>query len=417
MTQCPLHPPRTILMPKTTTTARKVDIVDLIRKRKQFTLLDIPAIRVVVDIEVTTTGLLSAPAVPSSKMDRLAKAAQTKLEEYEDIISSECERFSKKIQGLIDAGKQAEADKMASEVNASVKNALASAEVAAKQAVEATKKKESQGDKLLTEARVKTTVKITFQGISIVSHGAAIVASHGTHVAGYISIAKSLASLAAEIQQQLKNEAALRKDFIDGMNAYLNVRSTAVQQAIQRYGITNTSSLPGFPAVFGELANRAVLTGSEMIKGKEKSQVAREIAEFAVAKIGQQFKDVETARQKYREHTTKTRQKVDALSVPADKLVAAMKSARDLKEGVKIGAEAMQAKARVRAMADKLEERQTFLDQMQSMMQDFGLKIDDRTVLQKIRDLDKMTILSEANDLRSKVGAIYDLVSNVAAVA
>jgi hypothetical protein len=405
-------------MAKTTTTIRKVDIVDLIRNRKSFPLLDVPAIRVTVNIEITSSGLLIKPApVPSAKLDRLEKAARDKLDEYEDIITKEAARFSKKIEGLLQQGQRKQADAVTSEVNASIKNALRSAEGAAEQAVEAAKKKESQGDKLLTEARVKTTVKVVFSGVSLATNAAKLAGTMGADVTSYFSIAKTLISLGLEIKQQLKGEGSLRKDLVEGMSAYLDLRSSSVMQAAKRFGVTDTSGLPGFPGVFKALALRISNTAKEVTKGKDKSAIAKELLDFTIKMIASKFSDVEKARQMYRNHTTKMRHSVDSVSAGADKLMAAMKKAPNLKQGVQIGAECMKVKGNVRKLAGQLDECIAFLSSVEATMKGFGLECDDRTIIDKIKALDKMTIAAEGAGLVSNLSSIYSLCSAVAALA
>ena len=347
-------------MAKTTTTVKKVDIVDLIRKRKSFPLLDIPAVRVSIQIEVTTTSALTTPPpAPSAKMARLETVARAKFEEYEAIITSECERFSKKIDLLLKDGKQKETASVTSEVNASVKNALQSAEAAAIKAVDDAKKKEFQGDKLLTEARVQTTTKVLFSGISLAASAAKLAGTMGTDVTSYLSIAKTLVSLGLEIKQQTKGEEKLRNDLTAGMHAYLDLRSSSVMQAAKRFGLVDLNGLPGFPGVFKAMADRIANTASEITKGKDKSAIAKELADFTVKMIAAQFNDVEKARQAYRNHATKTRHSIDSASAAADKMAAAMKAARTVKDGVKIGSECMRAKIAVRKMAGVLDDAST----------------------------------------------------------
>ena len=50
-------------------------------------------------------------------------------------------------------------------------------------------------------------------------------------------------------------------------------------------------------------------------------------------------------------------------------------------------------------------------------MKGFGLACDDRTVMDKIKALDKGTLTSEGVDFLSNVQSIYSLCSNVAAAA
>jgi hypothetical protein len=403
-------------MAKTTTVKGKVDIVDLIRDRKLFPLLNVPAVRVIVEFEVTTTGLLATPApAPSAKIERMQEAARRKLDDYEKIITEECAKFNKKIDGLLNEGNLKEAQSVAATVNTLVKNALASAEAAAQKAVEDAKKKESQGDKLLTEARVKTAVKVTFAGVSLATQATKLAVSYGADVTAYFSIAKTLVQLGLELKQQLKDEPKLREDLRKGLDAYIALRTTKVMEAARANGLTNTSNFPGFPQVFGYIADAVLKTGSQISKGKDKSQIAQEVLQFTYKGVAAQFKDVETARQMYRNHTTKMRHKVDDVSVQADKLLAAMKKAANLKEGVKIGAECMQVKGKVRVLATALDQAVGFLEAMEQAMQSLGLKCDDRTILEKLKAIDKSTIFTEGADLVSNISGVYSLVQAVSA--
>ena len=87
-----------------------------------------------------------------------------------------------------------------------------------------------------------------------------------------------------------------------------------------------------------------------------------------------------------------------------------MKTATNLKDGVKIGAKCMSVKSGVTAMAKKLEERETYLTEMQDLMKGNGLTIDDRTALQKIKELDMSTILSEGKMLLEAAMEVKDLI-------
>ncbi len=401
-------------MAKTTTVKGKVDIVDLIRDRKLFPLLNVPACRVVVEFEVTTSALLTTPPpAPSAKIKRMEEAAEKKLEEYEKIITSECAKFNKKIDELLEQGKLKEAIEVASTVNTLVKNALNTAEGAAKQAVDDAKKKESQGDKLLTEARVKTAVKVTFAGISLATQATKLAASHGADVTAYLSIAKTLVSLGLELKQQLKDEPKLRQDLRDGVDSYIELRTTKVMEAARANGLTNTSGFPGFPAVFSYIGNAVVETGKQLTKGQNAKSIAKSVFDFTVKGVTSKFNDVEKARQMYRNHTVKMRHKVDAVSVEADKLFAMMRKATTLKEGVKIGAECMQVKGKVRSLAAALDEAVSFLTAMETVMKGMGLECDDRTIIQKLKAIDTSTILTEGGGLLANIQSVYSLVEAV----
>src|SRR5262245_44818084 len=103
-------------MPKTATAKRTFKIVSLVRKRNEFTYIDVPEYPVEVNIEVTTTATVTTPKpAPSSVLDRLEEAARKKLEDYEDTITEEVTRLEGKIEKLMEqptAEAKDEAEKM-----------------------------------------------------------------------------------------------------------------------------------------------------------------------------------------------------------------------------------------------------------------------------------------------------------------
>jgi len=405
-------------MPNTATVTGKVDIVDLIRDNR-FPLLSVPAMRVTVTFEITTTATIgAAQPAPSAKVKRLEDAARGELNNYEQIITKECEKFSKQIEALMNAGKVKEAKTVVSTVNASVKNALLSAQGAAEKAIENARKKEAQGDKLLAEARVKTAVKVTFAGISLAASALKLAATSGADVTSYLSIAKNLVSLGLELKQQLKDEEALRKDLKAGVDSYIALRNTTVMQAAKANGLESTNGFPGFPQVFKYIAGQVIQTGKQLTKEKDATQIAKDVLEFTKKGVMAQYNSAENARQMYRNHAAKMRHHVDAVSAQADKLLAAMKSATTLKEGVKVGAECMQVKAVVTKLAGELDQATGFLNAMETVMKGVGLECDDRTLLQKLQAINKTTIFTEGASLVSNIYSVYSLLQNVqAAVA
>ena len=142
--------------------------------------------------------------------------------------------------------------------------------------------------------------------------------------------------------------------------------------------------------------------------------VANEVLDFVVKEIKGKLNDSETARAAYRNHTAKMRQNVDSVSAKADELAKAMKTATNLKDGVRIGAECMTLKGKVRSLAQALQTAGNFLEEMQEVMKGGGLDCDDSTIIQKLKKLDVSTILSEGGGLVSNIKDVYDLVSNVA---
>jgi hypothetical protein len=402
-------------MAKTKVTTHKFYVVDLIRKKPNLQYLEIPKYRVDVQIDVTTKGLLSASEVPSSAMKRLEEAARGALDTYEETIAAEAAKLDAKVGKLIAEGGEKgldAANKLIQGANASIKNALDSAEGAAQQAIEARLKKEAQGDSNLKEARARTALKWTGGAISLATSVARLVGTMGADVAAYISIAKTLATLGADLVQQVKNEEKLRKDLEGGIKAFIELRGTTLMQAAKRQlGDTSGIDISHPLDAIKTIASKAVTAGKEVTKGRDAKTIAKDVLDFVIKGIKAKQGDAETARKHYREHTTKTRHKTDSMSVDADKLMKAMKAANNLKDGVKIGAECMALKRAVSAMAAKLIEREKFLDEMQALMAGNGLTIDDKTTLQKIKELDKMTIIAEIKEMATLANGVKGLVT------
>ncbi len=157
-------------MAKTKVTRHDFSIIDLVRDKPKTSYIEIPACRVDVHIEVTTTGLISASSVPSAALKRLENAARDALDDYEKVIGSEAQRLDARSVELMRSpskDSQAEAQRLVQGVDASIRKALASAEGAAMQAVEKRLKAEAQGDRNLKDARVRTGIKVAGAVISV----------------------------------------------------------------------------------------------------------------------------------------------------------------------------------------------------------------------------------------------------------
>lgn len=396
---------------------RKFYIKDLVRDKSGLKYITIPPHRVDVEMEVTTKGLISASDVPSSVFDRLEKVAREELDRYEDIITSEAKKLDKKVEVLLKSGPsgQEQAKKLIQGTDASIKNALKSAEGAAQQAIEKRLKVEAQGDKNLKEAQVRTAIKWTAGAISIATNIGSLVGSSGADVTAYLSIAKTVHSLAMDVVQHAKNEAKLRSDLDKAVQSMIAQRATAIQQAATRNQLSLSGIEPSQPLnAIKAMAAKVAAAGQAATQGKSPKDVMLDVTKFIYATIKSEVNNVETCRKHYREHTTKTRQRADDLSLNADKLMKAMKSASSLSEGVKIGQSCMALKRQVTALNAKLADREKYLLEIQDLMEMNGLKIDDRTTLQKIKQLDSTTIVSELKDIASHASAIAELVQEFA---
>jgi hypothetical protein len=403
-------------MAKKKVTTRKFSIVDLVRYKPTTKYLTIDTTRIDIQIDVTTTGILSASEVPSAAMDRLEKTARNALDVYETTIRGEVEVLEKKIAGMIETGDPAkvdEAEKLIQGVNQSVKNALASAEGAALYAVRERMKKESQGDKNLMEAQIRLGIKITIGAVSLATQITKLVTTAGADVTAYFSIAKICYGVGKEIYEYCKSEEKLRKELSKAVKDFINVRGAAINQAVERQRLDTAGLNVANPkAVMKDIAAQIASAGSELLMDRSAKEVLSEVMDMVLNSIKSAKENAEAARVAYRNHTVKTRHKVDSLSVEADKLVKRMKSALTLNDGVKIGAMAMAVKRKVAAMAEKLAEREKFLDDMQEILAKGGLSFDDKTTLDKIKELDIMTIYETAKEVYDIASEIQDLVES-----
>lgn len=407
-------------MAKKTVTKTVLPIVDLVRNKPKLKYIEIPKYRADVVIEVTTTAKLKTPKeAPKSAMDRLKAEANKVMLNYETVIREEAIKLDNKVAQLMEQPSksgEAEATKMIEATNVMIKNALKSAEPAAQKAVEARLKKEAQGDSLLKEARVRTGIKVTMSGIKIGASVAKLVGTSGADVSSYKTIAKEVVSLGLELKQQLKNEAALRKDLDTAVVVFLKSRESSVQQAIERQGLTDFSGLnfsKPKEAIKGALG-KIQAAGEEITKGKDIRTIGQDLMKFAIAKIKGKLNDIEAARKKYREHTTKTRHRADKLGSAGDRLMKAAKKAKGLKDGVKLGAQCMNLRRQASALNAKLEQREKYLEDIQSLMQANGLEIDDQTTIQKLKALNKASIATESKALFDAIKEVKGLVDNIA---
>ncbi|NIZ15080.1 hypothetical protein [Phaeobacter sp. HF9A] len=393
-------------------------IVDLVRDKPKLKHLEIPKYRADVSIEVTASG-----AVPSTAMDRLKDAANDVMIEYETIIREEAVKLDAKIDALMQQPSkenQREVERMVADATLSINNALKNAEPAAQVAIEKRRKLEAQKLSLLKEARVKTVIKWSLGAIKIGGSIAKLVATSGAEVTSYKTIVTEVVKLGLDLKQQLKNEEALRKDLRAGLAAFLKLRETSIQQAIERQelgDLGNGLDLKKPKTAISSLMTKLKAASDEITKGRDAKTIGGAILKFAVAKVESQLKDVEAARVAYREHTTKTMTKTDKLGEKADKLAKAMRSAKTLKDGVKAGAKCMEVKRAAREMNEKLAKREAFLLEIQAVMAGNGLEIDDLTTLQKIKALDKLTIMSEAKGVLDAIKDVKELVDNIVEAA
>jgi hypothetical protein len=402
-------------------TKRVFYVVDLIRAdRKLFPNFEVPPIRVNITIDVNKDN------VPKSKMDRLEKAARESLDKSEDILTeilkkenARADAMFKKDLRTADAQKMLAAGmELVKQVQVLIANAEKIAQVSAEKAVADTLKKEAQGDALLKDAQIKTTIVFVTSAIKVATSVTRIGVSHGGDVHAWISLAEDLFKVGAEINKLIQTEPQLRKSLTKGIEAYIALRDTSIMEIATKHGLTG--KLPGFPDVIMFVANGAVAAGKEVGK-QDAGKIAKDVKEFVVAKIGAEWNNAEKSRQAYREQTTKMRHHVDEVSAKGDKLFGEMKKVsanpdqkEAIKQGVKVGAACMQVRGRATQLGKALDDAVKFLEESQATMVDHGLTCSDATIMEKIKAFDTSTIFSEGQTIVEGIKNIYDLSKTVA---
>src|SRR5579863_4376707 len=270
-----------------------------------------------VAITITTKGMVSAKKFSDTEMQKhFSPTAKKVIAEYEKTVSTELEKLAKKVRDLKKGGNGADADKMVAETTLSVNNAVASLQDAVDSAISAQVKTEAQRDANLKEARVATAAKVGKITITLAKDVTKLVATSGTDLSSYASIAKELKDGYDELRQQLKGEKELATD----------------------------------------VATKILAVKATPDASKRKELLA----------------DAETARKKYRNHLAKYLEQMGSIGKSADKLTAAMKEAKTLKKGVEIGAQAMAVKKQCTVLQAKYDAGQKKLDQMGALITQVG---------------------------------------------
>lgn len=379
------------------------------------------------DINVITKAKIGKPKpIPSTKMDRLKDAAVEVLDKYEKIITDEVMRLDKDVADLVakgDKDAQKKADKKVAETTLSVKNALASVQAAAEDAVEKRRKLESKGDKLLLESDIRCGIKIVTGVISLAKDIGTLVLTAGTDVSAYVGIASTLKDLIPIFTNLAKDEDAKKKDLKKAINAWIKLRQTTIRTAIEDNGLDDIASMvditnpkESIKTIFAHLKSAK----DQLTEGKSAKQVGADVLTYIKKKIKSDTKEPEAARKRYRDFITRTRHGIDRMGKTLDKLVAEMKKSKNLKDGVKLGAEVMKAKRTMKHLNPELMKKEDWLEGMQNLMKSQNLEIDDRTIIDKLKELDKATIkddLSELKGIAENLKDFVDVIKDLAKMA
>ncbi|HEY4083114.1 MAG TPA: hypothetical protein VGM81_20715 [Burkholderiaceae bacterium] len=353
---------------------------DLLRKNPRPVLLELKETKINVEVEIETK------APNSAKTDRWTKVAEGEMERYREIVEDTVEKVVTKWDVVDKATKlpmsKSEREKQAKDLITSVNNACASMEAAIEKAVKEQIKREAQGDKNLLEARIAVAVKGTFKIIAIGKDVAELAVSGGANVKAWYSLAKDIYTLAKLINDQCKDEPALRDDLLKAIGTYCSTKQRR----------------------FDEAQKAADWKAQAKLKIKEIWTSQKSLA----AKC-------ETQRKSYRNEVTVLIQHVDKLGGKRDDLQVEMKKTAKLDaEGIKAGKKLVDLGSSVKSMNTLILKSQAFVDDMAFLLTENGIEVDDRTAMQKLKALDDLgsiktaakEIYTAATDLQTIIEAI-----------
>lgn len=342
----------------------KLTLVDLIRKKPKLNYLALSDFRVELEVEITTKSKI-AP----TQEDRLLEAAEAALKAYEYGISKKAEQLDREVAEMLQKG--ATVSEVIDKVKHSehhLKSLMETSLIGASAAVLQRWEKEKNLKALRKESNVFLRLKLFKGALAIGRDVTRLVASSGGDVMAYVSILKEVKKIHKEVSRRLRPEATLHGALVSALVTYQKARADGIPPSA----------------------------------------------------LKTQIKTFNSGRTSYRDHTTGFRMSVDAMSTKAQKLQKVAKAVKDPNQhklAIKLGAKAMQVKIVAGNMARTLNDRETFLDDIQVQAAADGLNIDDTTVLTKIKKFDVVTIVKQANELKSLGEAIEDLVEEIRKVA
>jgi len=347
---------------------------DLCPRKPDRKILDIG--NTIVTIEVTVT---SEKPIVSTKLDRCVKAGQSELNRYQKIIQDDVLKLADKIKATKDKMKM---QQMAADTTTSVQGACRAVQSAVQVAVKKQLTVEAQGDRNLTESRVVAVVSGAFGVIKVAKDATSLAVTAGADVSAWLSLVKDCAGLAGLVHDACKGEQVLKKDLLNAIGAM----TTDKQRQVIEHQRAAKSTSAKVESLFKDLYR----------KYKPKADAA------------------EAARKKYRNHVTKVRQNVDSLYGKVESLENKLKQAKDLKEGVTIGSKMMIMKREGKELKTKFEKAEQFSNDMAFLLTEAGVKVDDRTIAQKLQALDGLGDLSKsASEIKSAVEDVKKIIENI----
>lgn len=281
---------------------------------------------------------------------------------YQKIIEEEGAALAKRIREYQKSGDIKKAEEMVAATSHSINSAIQTLGGHLPSLIDKELAKQAKRDRSLRNARVKVVYKAGKIVLSIGASVTKLVGSSGADVSSYYNIAKELKAAGVLILQQAKGEKKLRKDMHSGYKAFLDAAK-------------DDSTKP---------AAKALAT--------------------------------------YRNHSTKTKNKILSTSKSADNLQSKMKAAKNLKDGVKLGAKAMSVKREAGRLVEKYGECEAYADEYEKCLQESRRKLQefvdkelagkyDALVVQKSNKL--QVYIAYAEKFLEEVDGIYSNINDI----
>ena len=228
------------------------------------------------------------------------------------------------------------------------------------EAVEKRLEEEASKDQLLLEAKIKLVVQFVKGTISLVKSAGEIVASGGTDVKAWYELISEVKGLTEAILVCFTKDTKLLKE--------LKVARNELEKCL--WELERSTNLAkdttGLDKLFKNLGKL-----KEWVLWKKQADATT------------------TSRDNYRNAVFKTRKEIDKLADPIKRMESTMKAAKNLKDGVKIGATLMSVKRSVRLAIADYDAKLDLLKQLDADLKALGAEVDDRTWSKKFDDFKK----------------------------
>lgn len=208
----------------------------------------------------TITLKVSSKDIDPSLMARIMEPVYKYLNDYRKMaIDPAIQKYDKQLAGMTD---KKEADKLAKLVNDELKKLVGNLEKEAQNRIKASWEKIKKENKQYTKWKLKIAANVTWGVIKIGKGIAALIASSGAKADEYYKIAKSVYSIAKEVQKALATESKVRDQVMKALEKMADATKdgkvgkshiTKVEDAVKEYKVKLTATRQKASSMAGSL--------------------------------------------------------------------------------------------------------------------------------------------------------------------